>query len=78
MTTPRTIRIIVLLWASFLPAAVASMLFFAAFDPAELALSATFPVDMSRMAGYALGFAFFWALAASAAWLTALLIGHDG
>lgn len=76
--TPRTIRVIVLLWASFLPAAAASMLFFAAFDPAELAVTATFPMDMSRMAGYALGFAFFWALAASAAWLTALLLRHDG
>lgn len=76
--TPRTIRNVVVLWASFLPATVATMLFFAAFDPAELALSATFPIEMSRMAGYALGFAFFWALAAAAAWLTALLLRRDG
>ncbi len=77
MPGKRTIRTLVIAWSSFLPAAVVSVLFFAAFDPAELAVIATFPMEISRMAGYALGFLFFWLLAASAAWMATFLLRSD-
>ena len=49
-------------WMSFLGAAVATMLFFATFDPQELAQLATFPMELGRMAGYSIGFLCFWVL----------------
>ena len=55
-------RIGVSLWISFLFAGIATMLFFAAFDPKTLAENATFPLDISREAGYTLGFLLFWLL----------------
>lgn len=77
MPSKRTIRALVIAWSSFLPAAVASVLFFATFDPVDLALSATFPMEISGMAGYALGFLFFWLLSASAAWMATFLLRSD-
>jgi methyl coenzyme M reductase beta subunit len=59
-------------WISFLSAAVATMLFFAAFDPLELA--AMFDVDIGRQEGYAVGFFFFWVLSALSSGLTAWLV----
>lgn len=50
------------LWVSFLSAAVATMLFFATFDPAVIAQVATFPMEMDRTAGYSVGFLLFWLL----------------
>lgn len=52
----------VTLWVSFLWACVATMLFFATFDPVELAQVATFPMDISRSSGYSAGFLLFWLL----------------
>ena len=52
----------VAVWVSFLMAAVATMLFFATFDPVEIAAMATFPIELDRMAGYSLGFLLFWVL----------------
>ncbi len=53
-----------ILWPSFLAAAMATMLFFAFVDP-ELAHEATTPpLQISRMTGYAIGFFFFWFVAA--------------
>ena len=50
------------LWVSFLWAAIATMLFFATFDPVAIANVATFPLEVDRIGGYSLGFLLFWVL----------------
>ena len=45
-------------WISFLAASVATMLFFALFDPVEL--FATVGIDIGSQSGYALGFFSLW------------------
>jgi len=52
----------VAVWVSFLMAGVATMLFFATFDPVALAAIATFPLSLDQMAGYSIGFLLFWFL----------------
>lgn len=69
----RALRALIVAWASFTSAAVATMLFFAAFDPALLARAATFPFGLSRFAGYTLGFFLLWLLAASASVISLFL-----
>jgi hypothetical protein len=70
----------VLLWASFLAACVATLLFFACFDPQLLvddavAGRAAPPAWLAdRRAGYTVGFFFFWMMSAIASFLTAYLI----
>jgi hypothetical protein len=62
-------------WSSFLAAGAASMLYFAAVDPQLLRDAGPRIFDnLNREAGYALGFFFFWALAASAAALSVYMI----
>jgi len=61
-------------WCSFLAASVATMFFFAFVDPLALADIAEPPLPVDRMGGYALGFFFFWLLAALSATLTVYLI----
>lgn len=56
------ISIAVAAWMSFLSAAAATILFFASFDPEIIAQLATFPFEISRTAGYSLGFLLFWLL----------------
>lgn len=68
------LRAIIIGWSSFAVAAVATMLFFAAFDPAELARAATYPIQLSRFAGYTLGFFLLWALTAIASVLSLFLM----
>lgn len=53
-------RLGTIIWVSFLMACLQCVLFFALFDPQELALLSTLNLDISRMHGYALGFVFFW------------------
>ncbi len=64
------------LWPSFFAAAVATMVFFAIFDPADLA-DVSWPQFMvSRELGYAIGFFMFWfCTMASSAFTTLLLLG---
>jgi hypothetical protein len=63
-----------ILWPSFFAAGVATMCFFAAVDPIELA-AITWPrVDASRELGYTIGFFMFWLCTASASFFTALLL----
>jgi hypothetical protein len=62
------------IWISFLSAAVATMIFFAVFDPAELGGMLDEDLDFSRDAGYAAGFFFFWVLCALCAGVTAFLV----
>lgn len=65
----------ILLWASFLAACVATMFFFAYFDPRFLALDEAPPAWLAdRMSGYAAGFFFFWMICTIASFLTAYLI----
>lgn len=61
-------------WISFLTAAVATMLFFAVFDPVELVATVDPELEISRDAGYAVGFFFFWIIAAGCSGVTAWLV----
>lgn len=66
---PMVQRIASVLWPSFLTASVATIAFFSVFDPVELAMMTWFP-NISRMAGYTLGFFGFWLLTATSCFLT--------
>ena len=61
-------------WISFLIAAIATMLFFALFDPVELGKTIDPGIEIGRQAGYAIGFFFFWILAALCSGITAWLV----
>jgi hypothetical protein len=50
----------VMAWVSFMFAGIASMVFFATFDPITLGALATFSVDWSAQAMYTTGFLLFW------------------
>lgn len=72
----------VVVWSSFLAACLATLLFFAYFDPLLLGDDQDPPRWLgSRMAGYGLGFFFFWAMTMVSAALTSFLIdtshGHE-
>ena len=54
-------RIIAILWPSFLTSGVATILFFAAFDPHHLLMETRF-AEMSRLGAYTIGFFMFWLL----------------
>lgn len=67
--------IAVVIWTSFLVACIAATLCFAFLDPLDLAAALGRPRWLpSRMSGYALGFFFFWFVAASAASMTAYML----
>jgi hypothetical protein len=64
----------VTLWPSFLAASVATMFFFAFFDPSVFGEGAMPPRWLThRMAGYAVGFFFFWAICTLSSALTLYL-----
>lgn len=65
-------RVLWVLWPAFLVAAVAEMIFFAVFDPADLHVFGV-PVDVERMPVYTIGFFFFWAMTSAASALTVFL-----
>jgi hypothetical protein len=63
------------LWPSFLAAAVQTMIFFAVFDPVYLGEgTALASIISTHNAGYALGFFFFWAFTTLASALTVYLV----
>lgn len=62
------------IWISFLSAAIATMLFFAVFDPVELATTLDEELEIGRQTGYAIGFFFFWLLSAICSAVTAWLV----
>jgi len=65
----------VTLWPSFLAASVATMFFFAFFDPTLFGEGAVPPHWLNnRMAGYAVGFFFFWAICTLSSALTLYLV----
>ena len=71
---PLAQRLGAILWPSFFAAGVATMVCFALIDPLELR-DLTFPeLDISRQAGYTIGFFMFWAATASSSLFTWLLL----
>ena len=64
----------IVVWISFLSAAVGTMLFFALFDPVDLTGIFDPDLDIGREAGYAAGFFFFWFLTAGCSAVTAWLV----
>ena len=67
--------IAIVLWPSFLAASVATMVCFAFLDPQWLGDAASTPAWLqSRMAGYALGFFFFWVTGTVSSALTLYLV----
>ena len=67
------------LWPSFLAAAVQTMVFFAIFDPVYLGEgTALAELISSHNAGYALGFFFFWAFSTLSSALTVYLVRTEG
>ena len=61
-------------WISFLSASVATMLFFAIFDPVELLQSYDSEITIGSQGGYAIGFFFFWFISAGCSAVTAWLV----
>ena len=68
-------KAILVLWHSFLVAAVAEMVFFALFDPRELVFFGQ-PLELSHIAVYSIGFFLFWGFAAVSSCLS-LYLGRD-
>jgi hypothetical protein len=65
----------VIVWASFLAACVATMIFFALFDPLLLGRDDQPPAWLhDRMTGYGVGFFFFWCECLVAAAITTVLL----
>lgn len=65
-------RLLWVLWPAFLVAAVAEMIFFALFDPADLHVFGV-PLEVERMPVYTIAFFFFWAMTSAASALTVFL-----
>jgi hypothetical protein len=65
-----------ILWPAFLVGGAAEMLFFAIFDPRDLALFGE-PLAWSRQAIYTVGFFFFWSTCAASAALAVFLQRKD-
>jgi hypothetical protein len=64
-----------ILWPSFIFGGIGTVLFFSLLDPVDLSFVG--PLELSRKAGYTLGFFFFWALAAGSSALTCFLQRRD-
>ena len=61
MPIPAIQKVIAVLWPSFITAGVATILFFAYFDP-QLLMQVSGYGEISRMGGYTIGFFLFWIL----------------
>ena len=66
---PKCQKTISVLWPAFLMAGLATVLFFAAFDPVLLLQETRF-ADMPRLGAYTIGFFLFWLLTTSSCALT--------
>jgi len=66
------LRLIWVLWPSFLVAGVAEGVFFTVINPQELYLFGE-PVHVSQIATYSIGFIAFWAVCAASSLLTCFL-----
>jgi hypothetical protein len=65
-------------WPSFFAAGVATMVFFALFDPVELARLAWVGIEIDRKLGYTVGFFLFWSCTFSASLFTSFLMRSRG
>lgn len=63
-----------IMWPSFMIAGLATIVFFAFFDPVDLGDVATPSIQLSRMTGYALGFFMFWVFLLLSSALTLFLV----
>ncbi|MRH78944.1 hypothetical protein GH984_09555 [Spiribacter sp. C176] len=61
------------LWPAFLAAGIATLLFFSGIDPETLRLQTVPNWEISRTAGYSIGFLMFWAVAALSSAVSVLL-----
>lgn len=66
------LRILWVLWPSFVVAGIAEGIFFTVVDPQELYLFGQ-PVEFSKIATYSIGFFGFWAVCAASSMMTCLL-----
>lgn len=66
---PKCQKTISILWPSFLTAGLATILFFAAFDPYVLLQETRF-AEMPRLGAYTIGFFLFWSLTTTSCALT--------
>jgi hypothetical protein len=71
---PRSAIVGAILWPSFFAAGVATVVFFALFDPVELQVQLFPDWHISRELGYTLGFFLFWIACASASLFTWILL----
>lgn len=62
------------IWPSFFAAGVATIIFFAVVDPIALATITWPDIEITRLAGYSIGFFMFWLCTLSACLFTAMLI----
>lgn len=66
-----------ILWPSFLVAAAATAVFFANIDPLTLRAQTLPELDISRQAGYTIGFLMFWVVCAASSALSVYLTATD-
>lgn len=66
---PLVQQFVSVLWPSFITASLATIVFFTLFDPVELSLIAGLP-EITRIAGYTIGFFAFWAVTSLSSALT--------
>ena len=74
--TPRSQRIVAVLWPAFLVAGMLEMLLFACCDPLDLHWFGR-TVDWSRDTVYSVGFLILWAGCSFSAWLTLSVTGSS-
>lgn len=65
----QTQNLISILWPSFLVASLGTILFFTFFDPSDLGMITGYP-EITRLAGYTIGFFIFWFFSAISSALT--------
>lgn len=71
------LKILLVLWPSFVVAGIAEGVFFTVIDPQELYLFGE-PVNFSRLATYSIGFFCFWVVCATSSLMTWFLtLGPD-
>jgi hypothetical protein len=71
---PLAQRLGAILWPSFFAAGVATMVFFAFVDPVDLQQITFIDWEISRQAGYTLGFFVFWTATAASSTFTWILL----
>lgn len=71
-----TRRLGMVVWVSFLAAAVQTMVFFALFDPVYLWQLSSWHLEVSHWQGYAMGFACFWLFLFVVAYLVGITMAY--